>query len=73
MESLENTIKRLGKLKSYQKDELLFSAQDRADGLYFVQSGEIRVFKMDEQGREVEVVRIEPGDFLGEADVLLIG
>ena len=22
---------------------------------------------MDEQGREVEVVRLEPGDFLGEA------
>ncbi|GAI30246.1 unnamed protein product, partial [marine sediment metagenome] len=29
--------------------------------------GEIRVFKMDEQGREVEVVRLEAGDFLGEA------
>lgn len=45
----------------------MFSAQEKANGLYYVQSGEIRVFKMDEQGREVEVVRLEPGDFLGEA------
>ena len=67
MVNIERAIKDIGRLKKYQKDELLFSAQQKADGLYYVQSGEIRVFKMDEQGREVEVVRLEPGDFLGEA------
>ncbi len=59
----------LGLLKRYQKDEMLFSAEDEADGFYYVQSGEIRVYKMDEQGREVEVVRLGPGGFLGEAIV----
>jgi len=67
MVNIEHAIKDIGRLKKYRKDELLFSAQQKADGLYYVQSGEIRVFKMDEQGREVEVVRFEPGDFLGEA------
>ncbi len=67
MVNIERAIKEIGRLKKYRKDELLFSAQQKADGLYYVQSGEIRVFKMDEQGREVEVVRLEPGDFLGEA------
>ena len=67
MVNIELAIKDIGRLKKYRKDELLFSAQQKADGLYYVQSGEIRVFKMDEQGREVEVVRLEPGDFLGEA------
>ncbi|MEE9501961.1 MAG: cyclic nucleotide-binding domain-containing protein, partial [Candidatus Aminicenantaceae bacterium] len=71
MVSLDNTIKKLGILKSYRKDEVLFNAQDKANGMYYVQSGEIRVFKMDEQGREIEVVRIEPGDFLGEAIVFV--
>jgi CRP/FNR family transcriptional regulator len=71
MVSLDNTIKKLGILKSYRKDEVLFNAQDKANGMYYVQSGEIRVFKMDEQGKEVEVVRIEPGDFLGEAIVFV--
>ncbi len=67
MVNIERAIEDIGRLKKYQKDELLFSAQQKADGLYYVQSGEIRVFKMDKQGREVEVVRLEPGDFLGEA------
>ena len=67
MVNIERAIKDIGRLKKYRKDELLFSAQQKADGLYYVQSGEIRVFKMDEQGREVEVVRLEPGEFLGEA------
>ena len=67
MVNIERAIKDIGRIKKYRKNELLFSAQQKADGLYYVQSGEIRVFKMDEQGREVEVVRLEPGDFLGEA------
>jgi CRP/FNR family transcriptional regulator len=67
MASIERAIKDIGRLKKYRKNEILFSAQQKADGLYYVRSGEIRVFKMDEQGKEVEVVRLEPGDFLGEA------
>lgn len=66
-EPIPPLLKKLGKLKNYKKDELLFSAQDEAEGLYYVESGEIRVYKMDEQGKEVEVVRLEQGDFLGEA------
>ncbi len=50
---------------------MLFYAQDKAKGLYYVESGEIRVFKMDEQGKEIEVTRLEPGDFLGEAIVFV--
>ena len=66
-ESLSSSLKKLGQLKIYKKDEMLFGEEDRATGLYYVESGEIRVFKMDEQGKEVEVVRLESGDFLGEA------
>ena len=66
---LPDDLKKLGQPQQSQRDALLFSAQDKADGFYFVQTGEIRVYKMDEQGREVEVVRLGPGDFLGEAIV----
>lgn len=71
MDILDDAIKKLGIRKNYRKDEMLFNAQDEANGMYYVLSGEIRVFKMDEQGREVEVVRIAPGDFLGEAVVFV--
>jgi signal-transduction protein with cAMP-binding, CBS, and nucleotidyltransferase domain len=64
-------LKKLGDLKQFQKGEMLFSAQDEANGFYYVERGEICVYKMDEQGREVEVVRLGPGDFLGEAIVFV--
>jgi len=71
MDILDDSIKKLGILKSYHRDEMLFNAQDEANGMYYVLSGEMRVFRMDEQGKEVEVVRIAPGDFLGEAIVFV--
>jgi CRP-like cAMP-binding protein len=71
MKDLEQKIIELGYSKLYRKDEFLFHADDPADGFYYLQSGEIRVFKMDEQGKEVEVVRPNPGDFFGEAVVFV--
>jgi CRP-like cAMP-binding protein len=60
-------LKSLGILRRVGRKELLFAAGDRVNGFYVVQSGEVRVFKMDEQGREVEVARLGPGETLGEA------
>lgn len=53
--------------KIYSAGDMLFQAGDPADGLYYVKTGQVRIYKMDEQGREVEVVRLEPGDFFGDA------
>lgn len=71
MNGFDQIVKSLGSPKKYHKGEVLFSAQGKADGFYYVESGEIRVYKMDENGREVEVVRLGPGDFLGEAIVFV--
>jgi len=71
MKQLDDKIRRLGNPVALKKDAFLFNAEDRADGFYYLMSGEVRVFRMDEQGREVEVVRIGPGDFLGEAIVFI--
>ena len=71
MKDLEQKIIELGHSKTYTKDEFLFHADDLAEGFYYLQSGEIRVFKMDEQGKEVEVIRPNPGDFFGEAIVFV--
>lgn len=67
MNNIETVIESIGISQHFHKGEMLFNAQDRANGLYYVQSGIIRVFRMDDQGKEVEVVRLEKGDFLGEA------
>ena len=67
MNNIETIIESIGVSKSFYKGEMLFYSQDKAKGLYYVQAGIIRVFRMDEQGKEVEVVRLEKGDYLGEA------
>jgi CRP-like cAMP-binding protein len=73
MKHSENRIKGLGKLKRYAKGSFLFQAEEKAAGFYYVETGEIRVFKMDERGRELEVARLGPGDFLGEAIAFVSG
>ena len=73
MKQSENRIKGLGKLKRYAEGSFLFQAEEKADGFYYVETGEIRVFKMDEQGRELEVARLGPGDFVGEAIAFVSG
>ena len=67
MDILIRTIKTKGRRKTFRSGEWLFQAGDAADGLYLVEEGEVRIYKMDAQGREVEVVRLGPGDFFGEA------
>jgi CRP-like cAMP-binding protein len=71
MNDFDKAVKSLSRTKKYHQGEVLFSAQEKANGFFYVESGEIRVYKMDENGREVEVVRLGPGDFLGEAIVFV--
>lgn len=65
--SLPEDISSLGIRKKIAKKQYLFMPGEEAAGFFYLISGEIRVFKMDRQAKEVEVVRIKPGDFFGEA------
>lgn len=67
MKDLLADIKNLGRVQIFEKEDILFNAGDDANGFYYIQSGEIRIFRMDDQGKEIEVVRLNPGDFFGEA------
>jgi len=69
-ESLQDKIMALGTARICKKNTFLFQAQENASGFFYILKGGVRVFKMDENGREVEVVRLEPGDFLAEAIAL---
>jgi len=67
MDALGKKIAALGTKRSYRKEAFLFLAEEDARGFYYVISGEVRIFRMDESGREVEIVRLRPGEFFGEA------
>ena len=66
-------LRSLGVPKKFAKGRFLFGSGEKAEGFYFILAGEVRAFSMDEQGREVEVVRLRAGDFLGEAAALAGG
>lgn len=56
-------------VRELAKDELLFAEGDSCEGLFVVQAGAIKVFKMAETGREQVLVIERAGSTLGELAV----
>ena len=73
MRDLDESIASLGIRRAYPKGAFLFMAQEEARGFFRVLKGEVRVFRMDDGGKELEIVRLRPGDYFGEAIALLKG
>jgi CRP-like cAMP-binding protein len=67
MEKPNKAIEALGIKKTYGAGAFLFQAEEEARGFFYVRRGAVRVFRMDANGREIEIVRLGPGEFLGEA------
>jgi len=72
MDKVPQRILKLGIPKRFPRGVYVFQAEDEAVKFFYVRTGEVRVFKVDERGRELEVTRLAAGEFLGEA-VALIG
>ncbi|WP_088008380.1 Crp/Fnr family transcriptional regulator [Indiicoccus explosivorum] len=51
---------------SLKRGELLYSAGDRADTLYIIHKGRVKIYRLTESGKEQLVRVLEPGDFTGE-------
>jgi CRP-like cAMP-binding protein len=66
---LTTRLRAQGVVRRFKGGELLFAAGDPVDGFHVVQSGEVRVYKMDPGGREVDVARLGAGEVLAEAVV----
>ncbi len=67
MPPIEPSIKNIGIERAFKKGTSIFNAEDPITGFYQVVTGEVRIFKMDLNGNELEISRLGPGDFLGEA------
>jgi CRP-like cAMP-binding protein len=64
---IPSVLKDKGVHRTYQPGEFLFHTGESLRGIYFIEEGEIRVFDMDPEGRELEVTRLRKGDIFGEA------
>ncbi|MCK4906953.1 MAG: Crp/Fnr family transcriptional regulator [Spirochaetes bacterium] len=63
---LLNKINNISFLKSYKKGETIFLSGNEAHGFYYINSGEVRAYKTDSGGKEVEVGRFYAEDYFGE-------
>lgn len=52
--------------KTYPKNSIVITAGDVSDGLYLIESGRVRVLISDDEGREVILTTLGPGDYFGE-------
>lgn len=52
--------------KNYTKGELVFSPGDPGDNLYIINTGEVKIYKLSNQGKEQIIHILKAKDFLGE-------
>lgn len=51
----------------YVKDQTVFSQGDRADAVFYIESGKIKISVVSEQGKEAVVAVLAENEFFGEA------
>jgi hypothetical protein len=56
--------------KSYQKNVVVLTEGEMGDSLYMIQSGKVKVFIGDEDGREIILKILGAGDFFGEMSMI---
>jgi CRP/FNR family transcriptional regulator, cyclic AMP receptor protein len=50
----------------YPKDTVVFAQDERCDGVYYIDTGKVKLCVTSEQGKEAVVAILSAGDFMGE-------
>jgi len=56
--------------KTYPKNAVVLTEGEAGDSLYMIQSGKVKVFIGDEEGREIILKILGPGSFFGEMSMI---
>src|SRR6185436_347366 len=56
--------------RSYAKTAVVLTEGETGDSLYMIQSGKVKVVIGDEEGREIILKILGPGDFFGEMSMI---
>jgi CRP/FNR family cyclic AMP-dependent transcriptional regulator len=56
--------------KTYPKNAVVLTEGEMGDSLFMIQSGKVKVFIGDEDGREIILKILGPGDFFGEMSMI---
>jgi CRP/FNR family cyclic AMP-dependent transcriptional regulator len=65
-QALLEKISAPAQVRTYAKNAIIVSEGDDTDSLYVLLSGRAKVFVADENGREVQLNQIGPGEYFGE-------
>jgi CRP/FNR family cyclic AMP-dependent transcriptional regulator len=52
--------------RDYQRTQVVFTQGDRADAVFFVQRGKVKLTVLSRQGKQAVIALLGPGDFFGE-------
>lgn len=65
-ENIFEVLGKAGKKRFYPKNTIILSEGDPSSCLYVIHSGRLKAFLADEQGREIVLNIMEPGEYFGE-------
>ena len=63
-------LRSLAAEKHYPKNAVVLTEGEMGDSLYLIQSGKVKVFIGDQEGREMILKILGPGDFYGEMSMI---
>jgi CRP/FNR family cyclic AMP-dependent transcriptional regulator len=63
---LKACMANVGQAKTIVNSETVFSQGDRADGVFYIQKGKVKLSVVNNSGREAVIALLDSGDFLGE-------
>ncbi len=63
---MEQTLKNFRRRKEFMKGDLIFQEKNPAEGIFIVESGTIKLFKIDHSGKEVILRLVTKGAILGQ-------
>ena len=65
-----DVVRSLASERSYAKTAVVLTEGEMGDSLYMIQSGKVKVVIGDEEGREIILKILGPGDFFGEMSMI---
>src|SRR5438128_5569222 len=65
-----DVVRSVASEKNYPKNAVVLTEGEMGDSLYMIQTGKVKVFIGDEDGREIILKILAPGDFFGEMSMI---
>src|SRR5215470_18588049 len=63
-------IDRQTRMTTVRKGQVIYHQEDRAEGLFLLKRGRVRLSRLSSSGKKLELAVLEPGTFFGEMPLL---